>query len=416
MLEPGLDEAARVLLAALSVIGERSHRELMDIRRENDAMIDPGDAFNLLSVAQNETDYWLRSSVRFLAAALQLPAAERSRFAEKLRDAYLRFPRRTVQASIDVRDLERIVSLPAWKYRHELYGVWVASEMISSVEGHDVEVHHDDGSIEFAFHETVIADIKTSTPPMQLVTERRTRLSNPIGKSRKDAAQPDFGLWQSHGDDSACVAIVEVKHYKKPSRSNFREALVDYARAHPDAVVVLVNYGPVGVRFDDLPKDVEERCTMIGPLTPLARNERSLFNRMVLDAVGPPPDPESSTTSDGELFVIDVSASMSRILKGNWFEGFLQATSDSAVFALIDTKLHCTIGNREVLDWLQSQQLGGTDLVQPLGELLHTHGAAQLITDDDGIEAIDRSAICVIRQSKGGPDGAMIARVELCDL
>lgn len=35
--------------------------------------------------------------------------------------------------------------------RHELYAVWIATEIVQATEGHRCTIHHDNGRIEFAF-------------------------------------------------------------------------------------------------------------------------------------------------------------------------------------------------------------------------------------------------------------------------
>ena len=187
-----------------------------------------------------------------------------------------------------MEDLERLLSLPAWRKRYELYGVWVATAIVGALEDHEVTINHTNGELKFAFGEARIADVVTSRPKVSLYSERRTPLASPVGKGRVSSVQPDFGLWACGSQQDDCVMIVEVKHYKRRSRSNFREALIDYANAHPKAIVVLVNYGPVGSAFADLPKAIDERCKMIGYLNPENLLAQDSFRRAVQTCVGTP--------------------------------------------------------------------------------------------------------------------------------
>ena len=74
-----------------------------------------------------------------LGRVLTRPAAERERFGAELAARYGRMGRRLVNADVEVADLEKLLSLPAWQKRHELYGVWVATEMLASVEDHEID-------------------------------------------------------------------------------------------------------------------------------------------------------------------------------------------------------------------------------------------------------------------------------------
>ena len=112
-----------------------------------------------------------------------------------MRARYQPLARRPVNAGIEVADLETLLSLPAWRKRHELFGVWVATEMLASIENHEIAIHHAQGELRFGFGEAKIADVTSARPRLALYAERRTPLEAPVGKGRKRAVQPDFGLW-----------------------------------------------------------------------------------------------------------------------------------------------------------------------------------------------------------------------------
>ena len=112
-----------------------------------------GDGLNLWMIAQNETDYWLRTTVQILGRLAAGPEAERARFAMELRARYETLPRRRLNVRVDVQDLVRLLSLPAWRKRHELYAVWVATEILAAAEGHEVKVNHAAGELRFAFRQ-----------------------------------------------------------------------------------------------------------------------------------------------------------------------------------------------------------------------------------------------------------------------
>lgn len=253
-LPEGLDDATRIVLAALDVIRRRwsGRKEMLAELRAQGGAPDPRDGLDPWTIAQNETDHWLRNTVVMLGRLQSRPVGERERFGAKLAAYYGPMGRRLVNADVDVADLERLLSLPAWRRRHELYGVWVATEILASVEDHEIDIHHSEGQLHFAFREARIADVRSARPVVALYAERSTPLDKPVGKDRTGAVQPDFGLWREGRDPDRCTLVVEVKHYKRRARRNFRDALIDYACAHPHARVLLVNYGPVG-SFEDLP-------------------------------------------------------------------------------------------------------------------------------------------------------------------
>lgn len=393
-LAPGLDDAARIAVAGLSVIRRRGldRKEMIAEPRAGSRRVDERDALNPWTIAQNETDYWLRSTVQYLASILLRAEEERNAFGAKLARAYEEFPRRRVNANVQVKDVERLLSLPAWKKRYELYGVWVASEIAQALEDHEITVNHSDGELKFAFKEARIMDVESARPKVSLFSERRTPLANPVGKGRESAVQPDFGLWACGSQPDHCVMIIEVKHYKKRSRRNFRDALNDYARAHPGATVVLVNYGPVGSDFSDLPKEINDRCIMIGHLNPENRSAGISFREAVRTCVGPP----VIETIDGEciaaadVVVVDSSRSMSGIVGSDWFRRFIDKLKDgNAKFALVDTEVRA-FGELDLLrGWLSQPAFGpSTSLSKPVAELLGKYEQLVIVTDQDGLECL----------------------------
>ncbi len=390
----GLDDAARIVMAALSVIQAQGlgREEMLSQHRARRYASVKRDAFHPWTIAQNETDFWLRSSIVYLARLRAKPRTEREKFGSALAEAFAAYPRRKLNAVVEVKDLERLLSLPAWKKRYEFYGVWVATEIIGALEGHGVTLHHDDGKLEFAFKETKIADVTTARPRVALFGERKAPLSNPIGKSRKENVQPDYTLWVPGAGAGSCPLVVEVKHYKKRSRGNFRSALVDYARAHSKAEVALVNYGPVGKRFSDLPQSVENRCHMIGYMNPQVRASQESFRKLVRGQVGEPvlPAKSGASAARAEAVVVDVSASMEGILKSDWFDSFLEDSEGTdPIFYLVDKGVRTIQGRETVRDWLSENPLGAsTALAGPIGELLERYERVILVTDRDGARAL----------------------------
>lgn len=395
VLPDGLDDAARIVVAALHVLRSYGHDRPSLLaeyraRRGSAGPADRGDALNIGMIAQNETDYWLRTTVLILGRLMAGPERTRARFGTELRERFARLPRRRMNARIDVQDLMRLLSLPAWRKRHELFAVWVATEIIAAAEGHEVKVNHEEGELRFAFREAKIADIVSARPVLSLFSERRTPLDSPIGKGRKRNVQPDYGLWREGWAAEECVLVVEVKHYKRSDGRNFRDALVDYARAHPFAVVMLVNYGPAGMR-GELPYDEARRCQAIGDLNPRNREARDRFREAVRELVGEPVRTVARLVAGNGLpgsVVIDTSGSMARVLHSGWFVAFAGdlTRSGTETAILVDDGLRAKVPMGRLLEWIRDNELDrGTHLARAVEELLQAEGSTLVVTDGDGM-------------------------------
>jgi hypothetical protein len=400
----GLDDAAAILMTAVSIIRARwrGDRQLMMTEyRARSYPAERRDAFHPSSISQNETDFWLRSGVQYLANLLTRPVDEREAFAAKLRIAYAAFPRRRMFADIEIKDIERILSLPAWQKRHEMYGVWVATEIVGALDGHTITINHANGELKFAFSEARIADVMTARPKIALFSERKSPLASPVGKSRTSSVQPDFGLWTTGTTQEECVLVVEVKHYLRRSRRNFRDALIDYANAHLNATVVLVNYGPVGADFTDLPFAIKERCTMIGFMNHDEKMSRDRFRELVRKRVGEPVITPSyaGRVKSAEIVVVDSSQSMAEILRSRWFNDFIEELGeDSTRFALVDAEVRAVVGREDLLKWLVTSRLGSsTSLAAPVSKLLLDHELMIVLTDEEGMNSLTRPEVTIIQ-------------------
>lgn len=394
-LPSGLDDAARIAMAALFVVSaagydRRTLLKALRDRRAASSASDRDDGLNLWVIAQNETDYWLRTTVQILGRLVAGPEAEMERFCAELWARYEALPRRRLNVQTDLAVLLRLLSLPVWRKRHELYAVWIATEMLAAAEGHDVKVHSAQGELRFAFRQTKIADIVSTRPVVSLFAERRTPLDSPIGKGRKNNVQPDYGLWRAEWSREWCSLVVEVKHYKRSDGRNFRDALVDYARAHPCAAVMLVNYGPVGMS-GRLPYDLRQRCRTVGNLNPRKAEAKDEFRKAVRQQIGEPVWTVGRLAASGEVpksVVVDSSASMAGILRGRWFGRFagdlVRGGVEKAV--LVDVGLRAIVRTDTLARWIWENELGrGTKLAAAVAGLVQAEGWTLVVTDDDGL-------------------------------
>jgi hypothetical protein len=352
---------------------------------EADAL-DPG------TIAQNETDFWLGSSLVILGRALRASSLDLYTLGVRLTDAYAKFGRREIGFEADISLLERILSLPAWRRRHELYAVWIATEIVAGLPDHDVELHHEDGRIVFAFRETVVATIRTAFPVMRLFAERRVPLDSPIGEGRTANVQPDYSLWSGPEASDRCKLVVEVKHYKRAARTRFSAVLVDYARAHPDAVIALVNHGPTGDMIDGVENHIVKRCRQFGELTASNRSQRDAFRKLVRDIVGAPPSAGATSTTSGSVaLLIDVSSSMRAILASPVFASWLNRSGigGAGLIALADTQIRQRCASDQALAAATGfTGASSTALIGPVAELLGDFEQVMVATDWDGVSEL----------------------------
>jgi len=206
------------------------------------------------------------------------------------------------------RQLEAFLNLPIWKARDQLFGLWVCAEIARAVEPGLLTFHAVNGGLRFRFKATHVATIR-SEPPLYLVAELRTPGRNLLGKGRKRGIQPDWRLVREPlaRKKSAQVLIIECKQYAKPSRKNFLEAAVDYARNSGDAKVAVVNYGDMDAvaltsevkgRLREPWRKVRHRVALIGGLRPAEADAQQRFNELVAAQV--PPSSSASMRHDAD--------------------------------------------------------------------------------------------------------------------
>jgi hypothetical protein len=401
-IAPELTDAAAMLSAAVAIIGRTwpDRFTMINELRARNHRINKGDGFNVWTLAQDETDYRLGSSVVLLARYASLNRADRDTFAKDLASELARYPRRKLGVRGRRAALERILSLPLWRRRHELYAVWVATEIVNALEGHQCELHHENGRITFAFRQTVIATVHSASPKIRLYAERQSPLADPVGSGRTANVQPDYGLWRTTAYAETCCLIVEVKHYKKAAPARFREVLVDYARAHRQAQIVMVNHGPMGDSSEGLSYEIRDRCRLIGGLTASHWAKREELRKIVRELVGDP-----TTTGPQEeagrarVIAIDVSVSMSGALDSPDFAKILAllAVSHVGTVALIDSAVRGMYPLEIAHEAIRATTRGTSiDLASPLQTLLENYSSVLLVTDLEGllhIESFDTQRI-----------------------
>lgn len=390
--EHGYKQLAAIGVAATETILEiaTSRSELRE--KVPAPRLEECDPFSAAYLRVLETDSWLGTMVAGLALARDLDEDERDQIGRILTDRLASLPLRKVRAQVSFGDLLKFLSLPVWKKRHELYAVWIFTELLEAADRHDLRLHHDNGRITFEFRETLLASIVSARPNLDVFTERKIPLDAPVGKGRTGNVQPDYSVWEnSRLASNKCVLVVEVKHYKRSANRSFADVLTDYAAAHPDAEVVLVNYGPIGDILDRLPFTAKRRCSLVENLTPLAPVERERFREIVQSVLG---EPHRSAPAVGpgqhtrSAIAVDVSGSMSELLSDPTFGQVVATLAVGSVaneLYPVDSKVHAPVpvGQSSRLAQL-AQDINS--LAVPVSQLLGTYEEIFVLTDDDGLK------------------------------
>lgn len=393
---PELADAAAIAAGTVDTIRRHwpDRVRMNEEHRRQKYEIDRSDGFSPRTIAQHETDFRLASTVVILALYQTLSALDQQTFASHLTALLGRYPRRKLGIRADLPLLERILSLPLWKHRHELYAVWIATEIVSALGDHDCELHHDNGRITFSFRETLVATVHTAQPKVRLYSERRSPLDRPIGHGRSQNVQPDYSLWRAANGGENCGLVIEVKHYKADAAGRFREVMVDYARAHPKAKVVLVSHGPATESFHDVDADVCHRCMAKGGLTVRHLESRTELRTLVRDYVGAPilsATRGKVVPRKAAILAIDVSMSMEMALRSPDFIAMLTAFRQGAAeeVALIDSCIRQVCPFHALATTIQATPCGATvSLADAMRDLTSRYPAVVLATDSDGRQSL----------------------------
>lgn len=403
-LESDLPKDLHVVLPFLCTVASRlsksglSRTRLIAAWKERSNKAPEHDALNLFTMAWIESDYYLRNRLHELYAARDLPSNELRQIGTELENFLTQYPTRYLEAEVSTSQFEEVLRLPVWQQRHELYAVWIASEIINSLPQHTIKLHHDGGRLEFAFRETLLATILTTTPLTSIYTERRSKLSPDVkSMTRKVGVQPDYSFWRyGSNDQKNCVLAIECKHYRESAGSRFRDVMSDYALSLPNAHVCLVNHGPIANVLKSIPDAWVLRCSTLGDLTTENTQAREKLITLIRNIIGPPSlvlNPVAQSCAQGDcVVVLDISPSM---------RPFLDApTSSSQLLKLIrDTRAAALITiDEQIRDVLETTPAAvataltrrgrGTWLAPSLTSLCALYPRAIVVTDEDGTQTL----------------------------
>jgi hypothetical protein len=328
--------------------------------------------FDVLRIS--ESDYWLAALLEAMSRAIDADdvatvpilsgGTDLTMFADRLEAALE--PLRNTDPSLrsPQRRLEELLSLPMWRHRYDLYSNWVTTRIIAALEDAGPILHSASGRIEFAFSGTHLATFDRLRPRVHVWCEYRTPLADPVGR-RKGNIQPDITLRTDPITAGLTPLVVECKQYAAPDNESFAHALTDYARGHPDAAVVLVNYGPgrEATVLDKVPAELRIRTACVPLLRPGSGAALSRFAEHVRRGVALPireqPRSEKEPTPGGPAPGLDTI-----VLRWG--------------YAPDDLDLHLIIGERWHVNW---QSLGSLS-IEPYARLIEDvqhPGSAEIV-------------------------------------
>ena len=367
-----------------------TRNQLLEIEQP---VLGPGAILDGRDLQYAERDFWFSAIIHGLDSAKNLQPRELEELGEKLSAVIGTLSLIYVPTEIEIGDLTKILSLPVWERRHEVYAVWIATRIVDAFPQGDTTIHNENGTIRFPFRKTKIASLPCEGGEIALYGERKQLLANPIGPGRKNATQPDFGLWSAIDEKHTCELIIEVKHYLQAAARPFTEALIDYARAHPAAQVVLVNYGPTSDMLDRLDKaeeSVRDRCHLVGHLTPEKERTDEPIRGFVTKAL-------RTLGRTERLLLIDVSGSMRPYVTVESFREWLLGHDNTDVIQVSMVALEelWTGPRTDAFPWLFNlKEWGIEDLAAAAQAAFHRarhNEELWIVTDESGCRGLDQS-------------------------
>lgn len=302
-----------------------------------------------------------------------------------------------------IEELADLLKLPIWNRRHELYAAWILSltdEVMAAYPNY--RIIDDNGVLRLKFQPTRLGTFDSAEGPIEIWSEVRSPVDEPEGKSRTGNIQPDYTFYKGRDQapDSA-IAVVEVKQYRKPSRSNFQAALNDYAKALPNAHVFLVNYGAVPERLDLL---YETRSVLYGQVKPghpaVAEFKAELNDKLPLKRLPEDTSPANHLTlldclilvAPIDILYVDISSSLNNESYKTYVRSlshWLLSNGNVKKLVAIDTVVRKT--------WLQPNVHDIDELLRlpfgpytDFGRLIEYEKDVLVITDQEGIDILRR--------------------------
>ncbi len=370
------------------------------------------DGFATSSIYARETDLWLLKLVSAYGTLCTLTAEQRDDALSYLDDWLKTLPTASYLIANSADALSAFLDLPLWRRRHEFYAAWIASKLVDACDGHEMILRSESGVIALPFRKTIVAELLTPSRHI-LMSEVRTQLEDPADKTkRKGNVQPDFTFWRADDGTDVCDLVVEVKHYLRPAKKSWVDVFTDYARAHPQAKVVLVNYGEAGSALESISDSaLKERCLLIGDMRPGQLGSLQVLEKAVQDVIGIPP------AKDGPVAVI-VDKSQSNAMPYYRLNDLLrelveQHAATSTGVATSSGDQIWPVGLNGVVQVLNADHNSEVEFTPILEKVLETHAAVIFVTDADGESYLDPSIFSIEKIHEPYSGRAIVCRVEL---
>lgn len=274
------------------------------------------------------TDHWLSThalAVHAWVAGLRSNSGDGGAINETVEDVtkWLRsMPLQQRLLSQVLRQLTDILSLPAWRKRHEIYSAWIVTLINKAVPKERLQFIVRDGVFAMPFRAVHLADILCSTGVVEFWSELKSPLSDPVGHGRKNGIQPDYRFVQSTRQTfqssssgktdptQGTMLAIEVKQYLKSAKKNPGQALADYTRGLPKARVFLVAYGPVSQNvMEYVPDATRSRAEVFRDVRPFEEGQSRLKD--AISEMFPPPQLSDSSSTGMPFMTVSLTWSPS---------------------------------------------------------------------------------------------------------
>jgi hypothetical protein len=143
-----------------------------------------------------------------------------------------------------IEEIHTILNLPVWKYRWQLYQVWVGLYFLNRMQeyGLPFNVYVQNGRIElYEHHPAQLADVVGCESPISFWAELQTALPTPIGKPH--SIKPDYRLSRSPvTNPKNTLLLLEAKQRLEITEKELCELIERYRIGCPNGTIVFVNY------------------------------------------------------------------------------------------------------------------------------------------------------------------------------
>ena len=402
----------RVRDLVLSVMRARSvhfttYGELREWYRANDRSVDdtapePIAQWTINRIVNLERDRFCGITMQLLWGWMhQLPidtdSAVHENIARCLNQLFDSLPSVATQTRAPLATLLSALELPVWGQRHALYAAWLMTVIEGAFDGSPIVINDDDGVLRIGPSESCIGTFQLGLEQIESVAELYSLVAEPDGKGRTGGIKPDFVLRPAGTTDTALThVVIEAKQYIKPNSRSFADAINDYAKGHPNAEIILLDYGRMSSRVDNRIKEQHKpRAHALGNVQPQFPDEVRHAQAVIAA-------PMAWLMGADMTIIVDVSGSMGPKLQNDRVREDLRLLAtrfSQATWIAFDTEMLLCEKGPVALESIFALDGGGTDLAAALSAL--KSGSWLVITDGEGLPQVTASApdceVCQLR-------------------